>query len=110
MKWSGARRNGYKTKYAALFEARAKTSGMIIAAEDLAFAREFCEMGFVLSDGRAHLFKSLEQAIAFYENAVAGPARERRKKERRKKREWLWPALSKKRWKAAEKQKKNPAS
>jgi capsular polysaccharide transport system ATP-binding protein len=69
----------------ALFDARAKTCGMIIAAEDLTFAREFCEMGLVLSDGRAHLFKSLEQAIAFYENAVAGPARERKKKRKAKK-------------------------
>jgi capsular polysaccharide transport system ATP-binding protein len=54
----------------ALFEARAKTSGMIIASEDQAFAREFCDMGFVLSNGEARLFDDLEQAIAFAEQAA----------------------------------------
>jgi len=73
-----------KNEIRALIEARAKTSGMIIAVADLTFAREFCEMGLVLSDGRAHLFKSMEQAVAFYENAV-GSAKEKRKRRRAKK-------------------------
>jgi capsular polysaccharide transport system ATP-binding protein len=69
-----------RTEIRALFEARAKTSGMIIAVEDLTFAREFCDMGLVLSDGQAHLFKSLEQAAALYENAKVKKEKRRAKK------------------------------
>ncbi|HET7681763.1 MAG TPA: hypothetical protein VFK79_16700 [Xanthobacteraceae bacterium] len=66
----------YNREARALFEARAKTSGMIIASEDPGFAREFCNMGLVLADGQVRLFKNLERAFAFAEQ-TAPPARTR---------------------------------
>src|SRR4051812_31682251 len=40
----------------ALFDLRAKTSGVIIASETPAFAREVCDMGLVLYNGKLRLF------------------------------------------------------
>ena len=54
----------------ALFEARAKTSGMIIATEDPDFAREFCDMGLIINDGKLRLFKNLDRAIKVYETTI----------------------------------------
>ena len=75
----------YNREARALFEARAKTSGMIIASEDPGFAREFCDMGLVLAHGQAWLFENLEQALAFTDQAVRpGKTREERRAARRK--------------------------
>jgi capsular polysaccharide transport system ATP-binding protein len=57
-------RGRFNREARALFEARAKTSGMIITSQNISFVREFCEMGLVLSEGRLHLFKNLEKAIS----------------------------------------------
>jgi capsular polysaccharide transport system ATP-binding protein len=57
----------YNKDARALFEARAKPSGMIIASQDEAFAREFCDMGLVLVGGRVRLFKNLDRAFSFLE-------------------------------------------
>jgi capsular polysaccharide transport system ATP-binding protein len=79
----------YNKNARALFEARAKTSGMIIASQDVAFAREFCDMGLVLNGGQMRLFRNLERAFSFAAQATAATsqlmAREERQKERRKK-------------------------
>jgi ABC-type polysaccharide/polyol phosphate transport system ATPase subunit len=79
----------YNKEARVLFEARAKTSGMIIASEDPAFAKEFCNMGLVLAGGQARLFRNLERAFSFAAQAAAVTpqlrAREERQKERRKK-------------------------
>jgi capsular polysaccharide transport system ATP-binding protein len=80
---SGAK--GYSKDVSALFEARAKTSGMIIASSDPAFAREVCDVGLVLQDGQIRLFKDIEQAIKFSELSATRLARtdsERRKARR----------------------------
>jgi capsular polysaccharide transport system ATP-binding protein len=71
--WSGSKY--YSKDASALFEARAKTSGMIIASNNPAFAREFCDMGLVLREGRIKLFKDIEEAIAFSEKPAAHPAK-----------------------------------
>jgi len=71
-----------------LFEARAKTSGMIVASGDLNFAREFCDMGLVLHNGHVRLFKRIERAIAFLEQAQESN-REERKNRRMLKRKKL---------------------
>jgi capsular polysaccharide transport system ATP-binding protein len=65
---SGGKR--YNREARALFEARAKTSGMIIASQDPRFAREFCDMGLVLANGQARLFHNIERALAFAERAA----------------------------------------
>ena len=81
---SGGKR--YSKEASALFHARAKTSGMIIAAEDPGFAREFCDMGLVLAGGQVRLFRNIERAIAFAEQAVPPPGntREERRAARKK--------------------------
>ena len=76
------------------FEARAKTSGMIIASQDPRFAREFCDIGLVLANGQARLFHNLERALAFAERAArpsktpedrrAARKKSRKRRERRK--------------------------
>jgi capsular polysaccharide transport system ATP-binding protein len=82
----------YNKEARALFEARCKTSGMFIASEDEAFAREFCDMGLVLNDGNLRLFRNVERAIAFSEKAAEDPGRSReerrgaRKRKRKKQR------------------------
>jgi capsular polysaccharide transport system ATP-binding protein len=82
---SGGKR--YNREARALFEARAKTSGMIIASEDPGFAREFCDMGLVLADGQARLFKNVERAQAFAEQAAhQSKTREERRAARKKSR------------------------
>jgi capsular polysaccharide transport system ATP-binding protein len=87
---SGNKRHNREAR--ALFEARAKTSGMLIASQDPGFAREFCDMGLVLAGGDARLFKNLERALAFAEKAVSTSntregrraARKRKKRQERK--------------------------
>jgi capsular polysaccharide transport system ATP-binding protein len=74
------------TEVRALFEARAKTSGMIIASQDLSFAREFCDMGLALTGGKVRLFEGVEQALAFVEKAAARPAKKQMKAKKVKKR------------------------
>jgi|tagenome__1003787_1003787.scaffolds.fasta_scaffold20953442_1 capsular polysaccharide transport system ATP-binding protein len=61
----------YNPEARALFEARAKTSGMFIASQDPAFVHEFCDMGLVLKDGQLRLFENLDQAFAFSEQRTA---------------------------------------
>jgi capsular polysaccharide transport system ATP-binding protein len=78
----------YNKEARALFEARCKTSGMFIACQHVAFAREFCDMGLVLNKGNLRLFRNLERAIAFSEKAANAPGRsweERRGARKRKK-------------------------
>lgn len=72
----------YSKEASALFNARAKTSGMIIASDDVAFAREFCDMGLVLSEGQIRLFKNIERAISFYQSIPVTTPREERRKAR----------------------------
>jgi capsular polysaccharide transport system ATP-binding protein len=77
----------YNKEASALFEARAKTSGMIIASQDDGFAREYCNMGLILADGRARLFNNLERAISSAGEAAKNPSAQKRqegKKERQK--------------------------
>jgi capsular polysaccharide transport system ATP-binding protein len=47
----------------ALFEARAKTSGMIIATNNVRYAREICEMALLLDNGRLELFADVARAF-----------------------------------------------
>jgi len=47
-----------------LFEARAKTSGMIIPTRDVEYAREICDMALVLQDGTLELFKDVDEAFS----------------------------------------------
>jgi capsular polysaccharide transport system ATP-binding protein len=77
----------YNKDARALFEARTKTSGMFIASQDPAFAREFCDMGLVLHEGQLRLFRNVERAIAFSEKAaeaLSGSREERRNARKRK--------------------------
>ena len=48
----------------ALFEARAKTSGMIIPTRDVEYAREICDMALVLQNGTLQLFKDVDEAFS----------------------------------------------
>jgi capsular polysaccharide transport system ATP-binding protein len=63
-------RRFHETKHA-LFEARARTSGMIVAVRDLAFARKYCNMGLVLNRGRLRLFDDVARAISAVEKLKA---------------------------------------
>jgi capsular polysaccharide transport system ATP-binding protein len=47
-----------------LFEARARTAGMIIPTRDPQAAREHCEMGLVLNHGELVLHDDIEKALA----------------------------------------------
>ena len=47
-----------------LFEARAKTSGMIIPTRDEKYARENCGMALVLQNGALELFKDVDEAFS----------------------------------------------
>jgi capsular polysaccharide transport system ATP-binding protein len=79
----------------ALFEARIKNAGMIIAAKDKAFIEKFCDMGLVLHRGQIRLFEKVKRALAFSEKAKAraeekGETRQdQRKKLRRQERRAL---------------------
>jgi len=66
---------------------------MIIASDDSAFIREFCDMGLVLNGGQIRLFPDIERAISFFEKApvtipIKGKEEKRaaRKRERRRQR------------------------
>ena len=87
------RANGrwYNKNLHSLFEARAKTSGMVIALQDEAFARQFCDMGLVLVDGGVRVFKDIEQAITFSRSAITVEKKEKFEKRnaRRKERDRL---------------------
>lgn len=48
----------------ALFEARARTSGMIVATNNASFITEFCELALVIHDGRVLFTKDVQGAIA----------------------------------------------
>jgi capsular polysaccharide transport system ATP-binding protein len=63
-----------------LFEARARTSGMIIAVSAPAFAREYCDMALVLHHGQLVSFDDIEEAFVAlerlrYHEAVTAAAR-----------------------------------
>ena len=58
-----------------LFEARAKTSGMIIPTRNLEYARDVCDMAMVLKSGALELFKDVDEAF----DAV-GSRRDRRER------------------------------
>ena len=78
----------YNKEASALFQARAKTSGMIIASDDSAFIREFCDMGLVLSGGQIRLFPDIERAISFFEKqTVTIPTKGKEEKRAARKRE-----------------------
>ena len=47
-----------------LFEARAKTSGMIIPTRDVEYAREICDMALVLQNGTLELVKGVDEAFS----------------------------------------------
>ena len=65
----------------ALFEARARTSGMIVATNNASFIMEFCELALIIHNGRVLLTKDVEGAIA----AVAKfPSEDRPEKRRGK--------------------------
>ena len=46
-----------------LFEARAKTSGMIIPTQNVEYARNVCDMAMVLQNGALELFKNVDEAF-----------------------------------------------
>jgi capsular polysaccharide transport system ATP-binding protein len=46
-----------------LFEARAKTSGMIIPTRNIEYAREICDMALVLKGGTLELFNDVDEAF-----------------------------------------------
>jgi len=61
-----------------LFEARARTAGMLIAVNNPDFARQYCDMGLIVHRGQVLLFDDVEGAIAASEALPAGgpPARQ----------------------------------
>jgi capsular polysaccharide transport system ATP-binding protein len=64
-----------------LFEARAKSAGMIIPTRNVNYAREICHMALVLQNGTLELFKNVEEAF----DAV-GPRGDRGERGERRKR------------------------
>jgi capsular polysaccharide transport system ATP-binding protein len=48
----------------ALFEARTRTSGAIVAVHQAAFAKKYCDMALCLRDGTLVLFGDVEEALA----------------------------------------------
>ncbi len=46
-----------------LFEARAKTSGMIIPTQNVEYARNLCDMAMVLQNGTLELFEDVDEAF-----------------------------------------------
>ena len=53
-----------KTEVFSLFEARARTCGMIMATSNASFIREFCDMALILHNGNILLTKDIEGALA----------------------------------------------
>lgn len=87
----------YNSEARALFEARAKTSGIFIASEDAAFAREFCDMGLVLKGGQLRLFENLDEAVAFSERKGAAAPDTRTREERHAARKKMKKRLARRR-------------
>ncbi len=62
-----------------LFEARAKTSGMIIPTRNVNYAREICQMALVLQNGALELFSNVDEAFdALGRGAGRGKGEDRR--------------------------------
>jgi capsular polysaccharide transport system ATP-binding protein len=72
----------------ALFDIRAKTSGIFVTADNPAFVTEVCDMGLVLHNGKLRLFDKIHRAIAFSERAAAriDEAKKERKERKRTRR------------------------
>jgi capsular polysaccharide transport system ATP-binding protein len=64
---TAGRRRGSAASTQILFEARAKTAGMIIPTRNAEYARDLCNMAMVLQNGALELFKDVDEAF----NAVA---------------------------------------
>ena len=60
-----------------LFEARAKTSGMIIPTQNVEYAREICDMALVLQNGTLTLFEDIDEAFSTVQHE-RGPRLRRR--------------------------------
>lgn len=60
----------YRPNILALFEARAATSGIILATPHFRFARQVCDMGAVIVDKRLVLYDDIEDAIEVYQDMV----------------------------------------
>jgi capsular polysaccharide transport system ATP-binding protein len=66
-----------------LFEARAKTSGMIIPTQNVEYARNVCNMAMVLQNGALELFKDVDEAFsAVGRRRDRGAGRRRRLRQR----------------------------
>lgn len=59
----GRRRRGHAVSPRLLFEARAKTSGMIIPTRDVEYAREVCDLALVLQNGTLELFNDVNEGF-----------------------------------------------
>ena len=55
----------FREKCLALFEARSRTSGMIIPTQRPRFAREHCDMAMVLDRGKLALFDNVDEGLEF---------------------------------------------
>jgi capsular polysaccharide transport system ATP-binding protein len=62
-----------------LFEARAKTSGMIIPTQNVEYARDLCDMAMVLQNGALELFEDVDEAFHAVERRRAHRQRRRSK-------------------------------
>ncbi len=83
----GAARGGRSAMAAQfLFEARAKTSGMLIPTRNVNYAREVCHMALVLQNGALELFNTVDEAFDAVgrrrQRGEAGERRERRERRR----------------------------
>jgi capsular polysaccharide transport system ATP-binding protein len=57
-----------------LFEARARTAGMIIPTRFRQFALDKCDMGLVLKDGKLELYEDIKAAVATMRRGGGGAA------------------------------------
>jgi capsular polysaccharide transport system ATP-binding protein len=64
----------FRKKCLSLFEARQRTSGIILATRRANLARQFCTSGAVLHAGSLTYFEDIDRAIDFYHEVEPNPA------------------------------------
>lgn len=62
----------FKSKSAALFKERMKTSGAVVVSHSLSMIRKLCQSGAVLEAGQLYYYESIEDAIQHYKIVIEG--------------------------------------
>lgn len=61
---------GFRKKTAAAFKDMASRAGLIMVAHDEATLRQFCQSGIWISNGKAHWFDQIDDALRAYKDSI----------------------------------------